>query len=80
MYAVHTVIWAFLLIGAGTAAVIEGALSFNCENIILSQDIITCHGESFGGVPGSFASIGLIVLGIFLFFGGILNVGAPRRR
>ena len=58
---------------------IEGTLSFNCENIILSEGIIKCHGEGFGGVPGSLASIGLIVLGLFLFFGGILNVGAPRR-
>ena len=58
----------------------EGTLSFNCDNVILSQDIIQCHGESVAGIPGSLASIGLIVLGLFMFFGGMLNIGSPRRR
>ncbi len=66
--------------GLGFAAVVEGALSFNCENIILTKEIISCHGEGFAGVPGSLASIGLMVLGLFMFFGGIINLGAPRRR
>lgn len=79
MYSENKMIWAFLLMGLGVAAVIEGALSFNCDNVILSQDIIQCHGEGLGGIPGSLASLGLIVLGLFLFFGGILNVGSPRR-
>ena len=72
-------IWPFLLMGAGVAAVIEGSLSFNCENVVLSQEIIRCHGEGFGGIPGSFASLGLVALGVLLFFGGILNVAGPRR-
>ena len=69
-----------LLMGLGTAAVIEGTLSFNCDSIVFTEELISCHGESFGGIPGSMASLGLIVLGIFLFFGGILNIAAPRRR
>lgn len=72
-------IW-LLLMGLGTAAVVEGSLSFNCDNVILTQQIISCHGEGFAGIPGSLASIGLIVLGLFMFFAGILNLGAPRRR
>ena len=72
-------IW-LILMGVGLAAVAEGALSFNCDNLILSQEIIQCHGEGFGGVPGSVASIGLVVLGLLMFFGGILNLGAPRGR
>lgn len=71
-------IW-LVLMGVGIAAVAEGALSFNCDNIIISEQIIKCQGEGFAGVPGTIASIGLIVIGLLMFFGGILNVGAPRR-
>ncbi len=72
-------IWLMMMV-LGVAAVIEGALSFNCQNVILSQDLIQCEGEGVAGIPGPLASLGLIVVGVFLFFGGILNIGAPRRR
>jgi hypothetical protein len=63
---------------AGVAMIFRGIQVMSCGSVSFSRSFTTCYPGDLGAMPGPVAGIGLIALGVLLFFAAMLRIATVK--
>ena len=64
----------FGAMAAGFAMIFRGVQVMGCGSVSFSQSFTTCYSNELGALPGPVAGVGLIAIGVLLFFAAMLRM------
>ena len=66
----------FGAMAAGFAMIFRGIQVMSCGSV--SRSLTTCYAGDLGALPGPVAGIGLIAIGVLLFFAAMLRLATVK--
>lgn len=63
---------------AGFAMIFRGIQVMGCGSVSFSRSFTTCYAGDLGAMPGPIAGVGLISLGVLLFFAAMLRMATVK--
>ena len=68
----------FGAMAAGFALIFRGLQVMGCRSVSFSQSFTTCYTSDVGSLPGPVAGIGLIAVGVLVFFAAMVRMASVR--
>lgn len=71
-------LFSFAAMAVGGALIFRGINVIGCESVSFSREFTTCYSHDLGAMPGHVAGLGLIAVGIALFFAAMLKFSTVK--
>ena len=68
----------FGAMAAGFAMIFRGVQVIGCGSVSFSSSFTTCYTSDIGALPGPVAGIGLIAVGVLVFFAAMVRMASVR--
>ena len=68
----------FTAMAAGGVLIFRGINVIGCESVSFSRSFTVCYPHDLGAMPGHVAGIGLIVVGIMIFFAAMMKLSTVK--
>jgi hypothetical protein len=71
-------LFSFAAMAVGGALIFRGIGVIGCESVSFSREFTTCYPHDLGALPGHVAGIGLIAVGIVIFFAAMMKLSTVK--
>lgn len=71
-------LFSFAAMAVGGVLVFRGLNVIGCESVSFSRDFTTCYSHDLGAMPGHVAGLGLIAVGIVIFFAAMMKLSTVK--
>ena len=68
----------FGAMAAGFALIFRGVQVIGCGSVSFSNSFTTCYTSDIGALPGPVAGVGLIAVGVLVFFAAMLRMASVK--
>jgi hypothetical protein len=71
-------LFSFVAMAVGGVLLFRGIDVIGCESVSFSRQFTTCYSHDLGALPGHVAGIGLIAVGITIFFAAMMKLSTVK--